>query len=125
MKYPLQYLQNKEFVQHHFCLSKVLHVDVGDELLDHINKVKPLVDQLACLEVPMWEEDIIMTLLESLPTLYKYLITALEMLPMKELAMEYVMPRLIHEMSKHKEEEPQSKDVAMVSHQSKASNSPL
>ena len=43
---------------------------------------------------------------------------------MKELTMKYVTTRLMHEMSKRKEREPQSEDVAMVSHQSKASDPP-
>ena len=64
-----------------------------------MNKVKALADQLACLEVPVREEDIIMTLLESLPTWYEYLITTLETMPIRELTMEY---RLMHEMSKRK-----------------------
>ena len=55
----------------------------GDDLLDHVNKVKALADQLACLEVPVREEDIVMTLFESLPALYKFLITALDTMPMK------------------------------------------
>ena len=35
-------------------------------LLDHVNKVKLLMDQLACLEVLVRYEDIVMSLLESL-----------------------------------------------------------
>jgi hypothetical protein len=42
----------------------------GEDLLDHINKVKALADQLACLEVPVRDEDVVMTLLESLPPSY-------------------------------------------------------
>ena len=58
-------------------------MDEDSDLLDHINKVKAFADQLACLEIPMREEDIIITLLESVPASYKFLITALEMMPMK------------------------------------------
>jgi hypothetical protein len=39
----------------------------GEDLLDHINKVLALADQLACLEVPVRDEDVVMTLLQSLP----------------------------------------------------------
>jgi hypothetical protein len=84
----------------------------GEDLLDHINKVKALADQLACLEVPMRDEDVVMTLLESLSPSYKYLITALETLPMKNLIMEFVTARLMHEVSKKKEKELQG-DAAM------------
>ncbi len=91
----------------------------GEDLLDHINKVKALADQLACLEVPVRDEDVVMTLLESLPPSYEYLITALETLPMQDLTMEFVTTRLIHEVSKRREKEPQGEDAAMVSMQGK------
>jgi hypothetical protein len=91
----------------------------GEDLLDHINKVKALADQLACLEVPVRDEDVVMTLLESLPPSYEYLITALETLPMQDLTMEFVTARLMHEVSKWREKEPQGDDAAMVSMQGK------
>ena len=109
-------LSNILFVRRKFFTCKM---DEGEDLLDHVNKVKGLADQLACLEVPVREEDIVMTLLESLPASYEFLITALETMPMKELTMEYVTARLMHEMSKRKEKEPQGEEVALVSRQSK------
>jgi hypothetical protein len=69
------------------------------------------------LEVPVKDEDVVMTLLESLPPSYEYLITPLETLPMKDLTMEFVTARLMHEVSKKKEKEPQGDDAAMVSMQ--------
>ena len=81
---------------------------------DHINKVKALVDQLACLEVPVIDEEIVMTLFESTLTSFEYLITAMETMPMKELMMDYVTARLMHKISKGKEEEPQGEDAAMM-----------
>ncbi len=65
----------------------------------------------------MKDEDIVMTLLESLPPSYEYLITALETLPMQAFTMEFVTARLMHEMSKRREKEPQGEDAAMVSTQ--------
>ena len=53
-----------------------------DDLLDHVNKVKTLAYQLACLEVFVQEENIIMNLLEKFSALYKYSITALETMAM-------------------------------------------
>lgn len=44
----------------------------NNNLMDHFNKVKMLVEQFACLEAPMHEEDIVMTLLKSLLALYEY-----------------------------------------------------
>jgi hypothetical protein len=67
----------------------------------------------------MRDEDVVMTLLESLPPSYEYLITALETLPMQDLTMEFVTARLMHEVSKRREKEPQGDDAAMVSMQGK------
>ena len=90
-----------------------------DDLLHHINKVEELADQLAYLEVPVKDKYIIIILLESLPTSFEYLITAMETMPMKELTMDYVTAHLMHEMSKCKEKEPQGEDAAMVLWQGK------
>lgn len=43
-----------------------------DNMLDHTNKVKSLVDELMCLEVPIKEEDVAMTLLKSLLPSYAH-----------------------------------------------------
>ena len=74
-----------------------------NDILDHVNKVKKIADQPAHLEVLVREEDIVIYLLESLPTSYENLITLLETIPLKELMMEYIMIHLMHEMSKRKE----------------------
>ena len=74
--------------------------------MDHINKVKALVDQLVCLEVTVRNKDIVMILLESLSALFVYLITAIKTMPMKKFTMDYMTARLMHEMSKRKENEP-------------------
>ena len=52
----------------------------GDDLMAHINHVKELADQLTAFEVPVREEDVVMTLLESLSTSFENLIVALETL---------------------------------------------
>ena len=62
-----------------------------------------------------------MTLLDSLPPSFDYLIMALETRPFKELTMEFVTARLVHEESKGKEKEPHGNDSAMVSRQGKES----
>ena len=53
----------------------------------------------------MKNEDIVMTLLESLPASYEYLITTLKTMSIKNLSMDYVTMRLVHELLKHKENE--------------------
>jgi hypothetical protein len=78
----------------------------GEDILDHINHVKILADQFACMEVSVRGEDIVMTLLESLPPSYEYLITALETKAREELTMDYVTARLMHKVSKRKEKDP-------------------
>ena len=52
-------------------------------------------DQLACLEVSVGDKDIVMTLFESSPASDEYLTTTIETRPMKELLINYVMPRLM------------------------------
>jgi transposase InsO family protein len=85
----------------------------NEDMLDHINKVKALADQLACLEVPVTDGDMVMTLLESLPPSYEYLITALETRPMSELTLDFITARLMHEMAKRKENETQEGGAAL------------
>ena len=95
----------------------------NNNLLDHVNKIKMLANQLANLEVSMRTENIVMILLESLLTSFKYLITAVKTMPMKELTMDYVTAHLMHKMLKRKENEPQSEDAAMMLCQIKGNNS--
>ena len=64
-----------------------------------------------------------MTLLDSLPPSFDYLITTLETRPFKELIMEFVTARLVHEESKRNEKEPHGNDSAMVSRHGKGTTS--
>ena len=112
-------LSNILFLRRKFFTIKMQE---GDVMLDHINKVKSLADQLMCLDVPLKDEDIVMTLLDSLPPTYEHLITALETRPMKELTLEFITARLMHEVAKRKEKESQGDDSAMVSRQGKGGN---
>ena len=95
-------------------------MEEGTDIFEHINKVKSLADQLLVLEVPLRGEDVVMTLLDSLPPSFDNLITALETRPFKELTMEFVIARLVHEESKRKEEL-HGNDSAMVSRHGKGS----
>ena len=72
------------------CVKKVISI-IGLDLVDN-----QFVDQLACLEVPMRDKDIIMTLLRSLLLSYEYLITTLKTMPMRELMMYYMTTCLMH-----------------------------
>lgn len=92
-------LSNIIFIPRKFFTCKMLE---DDDLLDHVNKVKALADQLACLEVLVRDEDIVISLLESLPTSFEYLITVMKTMPMRKLTTNYVTARLMHEISKYK-----------------------
>ena len=109
-------LSNILFLWRKFFTSKMQE---EDDLLDHINKVKALADELACLETPVTEGDVVMTLLESLPPSYEFFITALETRATKDLTMEFVTARLMHEVTKRKESESQEEGSALVSRHGK------
>jgi hypothetical protein len=113
-------LSNILFIRRKFFTCKMQE---GEDVLDHINHVKALADQLACMEVPLRDEDTVMTLLESLPPSYEYLITALETKTREELTIDYVTARLIHQVSKRKEKDPRNEDAAMMLRQGKMDTS--
>ena len=92
----------------------------GDDLLDHVNKIKALTYQLVCLRVHVRNEDIVITLLDNLSTLYKHLITTFETIPIKELMMNYMTMHFMHKMLKRKKKKKsQGEDAAMVLRQNK------
>ena len=68
-------LSNILFIRHNFLTIKM---DKGTDIFDHINKIKFLADQFTCLEVPIKDEIVVMTLLDRLPPLFDHLITTLE-----------------------------------------------
>src|ERR1700737_2951057 len=109
-------LSNILFIRRKFFTIKM---NESDDIPTHINKVKSLADQLTCLEVPMKDEDVVMTLLDSLPPSFEHLITALETRPFSELTLDFITARLMHEVSKRKEKEPQRDDAAMLSRQAR------
>ena len=53
-------------------------MDIDDDILNYISNVKYFAYHLTFLEVPMKEEDVVMTVLGSVPPLLNHLITALE-----------------------------------------------
>ena len=68
-------LSNILFFRHKFFTCEMQE---GDDLVDHVKKVKAFAGQVACLERLMRDKDIVVTLLESLQASYGYLITALK-----------------------------------------------
>ena len=55
-------------------------IQEGDYLLDHINKNKAFANWLVCLDVPVKNEDIVMTLLESLSPSFEHFIIILKLM---------------------------------------------
>ena len=53
----------------------------------------------------MKDEDVVMTLLDCLPPLFNHAIIALKTRPMKELTLDFITARLMHEVSKRKKKE--------------------
>jgi len=92
----------KLFLQRRFFTIKMQE---GDDMLVHINKVKALADQLRSIEVNITDEDVYMLLLVSLPPSFDNLVTSLESMSTKDVNLQFIVTRLLHEVSKRKEYE--------------------
>lgn len=68
----------------------------------------------------MKEDDVVITLFDSLRPSFDHLITTLQMLPMKEFTLDFITTRLMNEMLKMKENKPQIDDMTMVLHEPRA-----
>ena len=93
-------LANKLFLRRRFFTTMM---DEGDDVLQHINKIKTLAEQLDAVGAPVSEDDLVITLLASLSESYAFLITALESRS-DSLSWELVTSRLMHEDMKRKEQ---------------------
>ena len=89
-------------------------------MLGHINRVKALADQLNSAHVAIMDGNIVMTLLESLPSLYEYLIVAMESRPIQQLTLDYMTSQLLHELLRHKENESYDDTTTLLSKQSRS-----
>ncbi len=78
-----------------------------------INTVKALVDQLRSIEVNIMDEDVYMILLMSLPPSFDNSVTSLESMCTKDVDLQFIVARLLHEMSKKKDCE-SSKTTTLV-----------
>uniref|UniRef100_A0AAV1U7L6 CCHC-type domain-containing protein n=1 Tax=Peronospora matthiolae TaxID=2874970 RepID=A0AAV1U7L6_9STRA len=93
-------LANKLFLRRRFFTTMM---DEGDDVLEHINKLKTLAEQLDAVGAPVSEDDLVITLLGSLSESYQFLITALESRA-DSLSWEFVTSRLMHVDTKRKEQ---------------------
>ena len=98
--YEKKILANKLFLRRRFFTTMM---GEGDDVLEHINRLKTLAEQLDAVGAPVSEDDLIITLLASLSESYQFLITALESRA-DSLSWELVTSRLMHEDLKRKEQ---------------------
>jgi hypothetical protein len=101
---------NKLFLRRRFFTIKMQE---GEDFLAHINMVKALVDQLRSIEVKIEDEDVYMVLLMSLLPSFDNLVTSLESMSTKDVDLQFIVVRLLHEVSKKKESE-NTKNVALL-----------
>ncbi|CEG43591.1 gag-pol polyprotein [Plasmopara halstedii] len=93
-------LANKLFLHRRFFTTMM---EEGDDVLEHINKLKTLAEQLDAVGAPVSEDDLVITFLRSISDSYQFLITALESRA-DTLTWELVTSRLLHEDMKRKEQ---------------------
>jgi hypothetical protein len=107
---------NKLFLRRRFFTIKMQE---KEDLLAHINMVKVLADQLCSIEVKIKDEDVYMVFFMSLPPSFDNLVTSLESMSTKDVDLQFIVARLLHEVSKRKESET-TKNVALLNKTHKA-----
>jgi hypothetical protein len=103
-------ISNKLFLRKRFFAIKMQE---GNDMLVHINMVKALADQLHSIEVNIMNEDVDTVLLMSLPPSFDNLVTRLESMSTKDVNLQFIVTKLLHEMSKRKECE-SFKTIALI-----------
>jgi hypothetical protein len=90
---------NKLFLRRRFFTIKMQE---GDDMFVHINTVKALAHQLHSIKVKITDEYVYMVLLMSLPPSFDNLVTSLESMSTKDVHLQFIVARLLHEVSKRK-----------------------
>ncbi len=109
-------IKNKLFLQKRFFTIKMQE---GEDLLTHINMVKALANQLHSIKVKIEDENLYMVLLMSLPPSFDNVVTSLESMSTKDVDLQFIITRLLHEVSKRKESE-SMKNAALLNKTHKA-----
>ncbi len=109
-------IRNKLFLRRRFFTIKMQE---GEDLLAHINMVKALADQLRSIEVNIEDEDVYMVFFMSLPPSFDKLVMSLESMLTKDVDLQFIVARLLHEVSKRKESE-SKENVALLNKTHKA-----
>ena len=104
-------LGNRLFLRKKFLSMKL---NEGTDMESHINELIMLGEQLKSSGEKLSDEDIVATLLCSLPSSYDPLVTALESRDEADLKLDFVKGRLLHEERKMNKESDAS-DMAMLS----------
>jgi succinate dehydrogenase flavin-adding protein (antitoxin of CptAB toxin-antitoxin module) len=76
-----------------------------EDLLAHINMVKVLVDQLRSIEVKIEDENVYMVFFINLSPFFDNLVMNLESMSIKDVDFQFIIARLLHKVSKRKENE--------------------
>uniref|UniRef100_A0AAV1TW12 Uncharacterized protein n=1 Tax=Peronospora matthiolae TaxID=2874970 RepID=A0AAV1TW12_9STRA len=77
-RYEKKSLADKLFIRHRFFTTMM---GEGDDVLEHIDKLKTLAEQLDAAGAPVSEDDLVIALLASLSESYQFLITAWSQVP--------------------------------------------
>ena len=73
-----------------------LRMNEGDGVNGHINAMKQISDELCAIGAPVSDEDLVMTLLMSLPASFEHFITSLESVNESELDYDYVVSKIFN-----------------------------
>jgi hypothetical protein len=92
---------NKLFFWRFFTIK----MQKGEDLLAYINMVKSFADQLHSIKVKIEDEDVYMVLFMSEAPSFHNLVTSLESMSTKDVDLQFIVARLLHEVSKRKESE--------------------
>jgi hypothetical protein len=108
--YEAKGLANRLFLRRKLFTCQMIE---GDTMIAHINKVKAMGEQLEAIGAGVSDDDLVMTLLSSLPESYGGLIVALESRA-DDLTPEFVISRLLHEETKRVEKNHVGAESAFV-----------
>jgi hypothetical protein len=106
----------KRYLRRQFCL---LQMNDGDTMQQHINKLDDIIRQLGGIGVSYPDDEVAMTLLDSLPESYSTLVVVLE--SMNEVTTEFVKTRLLQEENR-RQESSSNENSALLSKKSNKSS---
>jgi hypothetical protein len=121
-QFELKTVSNRLFLRKQLCTTKLRE---GDNLTQHISRLKDLSNELKYAGSTVSEEELVSTLLSSLPASYDMLVMSLESAGDSALDWDFVSGRLLHEERKREsliDNDSSSALMTMGSYQRSASN---